>query len=111
MDFESSHTIFFDNYKILLESEYEEPEDFNIEEYLDSEWLLEEDPDIYSTNHPWDCTFDTLNYYKNHILIDVPGVPLQDSTLYIPSRFSRDKVFYDLNSVKLINTGDRYSPV
>tara|TARA_Y100000816_G_scaffold185443_1_gene134575 strand:+ start:68 stop:373 length:306 start_codon:yes stop_codon:yes gene_type:complete len=101
MEFEQN-TILFDDYKIVVLSDTD-TNDTNLDEYADSEWLLEPEADIYSDNHPWDSRTNFVQYLQNTQKLD------QDILRYIPKKYKhRTSTAY--NST-FISTGDRFTPV
>ena len=98
--FNEYDTIVFDDYKILINSSNQN--DYIKEEEEELEWLLEEEPDIYSNNHPWDARTNFSDYlFENDFTID--------DMMYVPSRYLIGKPNDGL--CKIICRNDRYSPV
>lgn len=108
MDFMNSKyneydTIIFDDYKIYSVSNNEES---IVAEDDEIEWLLEEEPDIYSNNHPWDARTNFYEYITENQFH-------RDDKIYIPSRYipSRCMNIGLQGYHEIICKHDRYDPV
>ena len=95
-------TILFEDYKIYTISNHHN-DYVKDDDDIPNEWLLEEEPDIYSNNHPWDATQDFFQYISTNCFFE-------DDTIYVPKRFLYGKNI-PKNSYKIISNHDRFDPV
>ena len=66
------------------------------------EWLLEEEPDIYSDNHPFDAKLSFIDYLETNQF---------EELLYVPNKYKHKLDENTMQYAKLISTGDRFTPV
>lgn len=66
------------------------------------EWILEEEPDIYSNNNPFDARTNFIDYLETN---------KDEELLYVPNKYKHKLNDNEIEHVKLIATGDRFTPV
>ena len=99
MDQNEFETIVFEDSRIKVLSNLEE---YQIEDDPPLEWLIEDPPNIYSDNHPWDASRNFWEYLMES--------GYNAETLYVPRRHGK-YIAQNFENIKLIQNFDRFSPL